>query len=491
MLEVVLTVRDERGRPIDAAELGVDELVEVIRARPPSPGPDGPTERDLDLAVFGPAMLSLEVVELLSRQVAALRVACVAAVADETPGGSATDRVLDEVSCALVVSRRSAQHTRATAELLRHQPEVWAALCRGELDLTRARILADALFEVPRTDPDGVPREDFESECSALLADGLAYAQEHTARRLELLLQRRLLALGCGERPRRRSRGLAERGVWVGHRGDGTADLVARLASEDAERVYSVIRSCALADRNGDPTHDLADTREPLDIWLAAAFVDLVLDPRAGDSRAGAGADTARRLRRREGGTADQRRHRHHGDDPGRLVGRAHRLPRCHQRVRCDPCRRGPTTGRRRCALATCPDLSHHGCRARRRDAVVPASGGPRPARSTARRHLPVPRLRRSSDGVRPRPPRSVSPRSDFLGEPPRAVPTPPRPQARGRVASRGHLGRRAALDQPPGRIRALPPGRQPRPRRLSPGSPRHADPTPIADHLVNVRPPA
>jgi hypothetical protein len=280
VLEVVLTLRDGRGRQIDAAELGVDELVEVIRARRPSPGPGPREELDLEVEAFGPAMLSLEAVELLSRQVAALRVACVAAVADETPGGSATDRVLDEVSCALVVSRRSAQHTRATAEMLRHQPEVWAALFRGDLDLTRARILADALFEVPRTDPDGVPRADFESECAALLADGVAYAQDHTARRLELFLQRRLLALGCGERPRRRKRGLAERGVWVDHRGDGTADLVARLASEDAERVYGVIRSCALADRNGDPTHEGDATREPLDLWLAAALVDLVLDPR-------------------------------------------------------------------------------------------------------------------------------------------------------------------------------------------------------------------
>jgi hypothetical protein len=281
VLEVVLTVRDERGRQIDAAELGVDELVEVIRARPPSRGPGPREERDLEVEVFGPAMLSLEAVELLSRQVAALRVACVAAVADETPGGSATDRVLDEVSCALVVSRRSAQHTRSTAETLRHQPEVWAALFRGDLDLTRARILADALLEVPRTDPDGVPREDFESECAALLEDGVTYARDHTARRLELFLQRRLLALGCGERPRRRSRGLAERGVWVSHRGDGTADLVARLASEDAERVYGAIRSCALADRNGDPTHEGAATREPLDLWLAAALVDLILDPHA------------------------------------------------------------------------------------------------------------------------------------------------------------------------------------------------------------------
>ena len=240
-------------------------------------------------------MLSLEVVEHLYRQVAALRAACVAAVADETPGGAGTDRVLDEVSCALVVSRRSSAHTRATAEALRHQPGVWAALYRGELDLTRARILADALFEIPSTDPDGVPRVVYAAECAALLAEGVAYGRQHTARRLELFLQRRLLALGCGDRPQRRSRGLAERGVWVGHRGDGTADLVARLASEDAERVYSVIRACALADRNGDPTNEGASIREPLDLWLAAALVDLVLHPGAGAcaSDPGSTADVA------------------------------------------------------------------------------------------------------------------------------------------------------------------------------------------------------
>ena len=76
-----------------------------------------------------------------------------------TPRADAgSDEVLDEVSCALVVSRRSAQHSRGVSETLRHQPEVWAALARGELDLTRARILASALFEVPIADPDGQPR---------------------------------------------------------------------------------------------------------------------------------------------------------------------------------------------------------------------------------------------------------------------------------------------------------------------------------------------
>ena len=83
------------------------------------------------MAVFGPAMLSLEAVERCPGRSRPCASACVAAVADETPGGAGSDQVLDEVSCALVVSRRSAAHTRATAEALRHQPEVWAALAAG------------------------------------------------------------------------------------------------------------------------------------------------------------------------------------------------------------------------------------------------------------------------------------------------------------------------------------------------------------------------
>ena len=177
MLEVVLTVRDGAAGRSTPRELGVDELVEVIRARPPSSGPDGPTERDLDLAVFGPAMLSLEVVEQLSRQVAALRAACVAAVADETPGGAGTDRVLDEVSCALVVSRRSAAaHPRHGRDAAPPAGGVGSPVPRGAgpdpgADPGRRPVRG------PATDPDGVPRVDYEAECAALLAEGLAYGQ--------------------------------------------------------------------------------------------------------------------------------------------------------------------------------------------------------------------------------------------------------------------------------------------------------------------------
>ncbi len=278
MLGFELVVRDARGVVIDPAGLGVDQVVAAVRQRPDLRGPVGAVGalNDED-AWFAPAMASLEAVEALSRQVAALRAACVAAVADETLPGAPSDAVLDELSCALVVSRRSAEYTRTQSEALRHQPHVWAALCRGALDPPRARILADALFEVPRADTDGIPLATYEADCAQLFEEGLAYAQDHTARRLELFLQRRLAVLGCTDQPRRRRRALGERGVWLTHRGDGTADLAARLASEDAERVYAAIRQCALADRNGDPSNDATQVREPFDLWMAGALVDLVL----------------------------------------------------------------------------------------------------------------------------------------------------------------------------------------------------------------------
>ena len=105
VLYVALAIRDQTGRTIDPAEVGIDRLVELIRAQPP--GPDGapPGDGTLGFTAAGPSLMSLDVVERLSRQVGALRAACVAAVADDTPGGSGSDEVLVEVSCSLVVSR--------------------------------------------------------------------------------------------------------------------------------------------------------------------------------------------------------------------------------------------------------------------------------------------------------------------------------------------------------------------------------------------------
>jgi hypothetical protein len=291
VLTVELVVRDERGESVDPALLGLEGLVELLRAHPPDDATAPDSELGRAVRVWGAARLTLEAVEQVVRQVAAVRAACVAAVGRDCPDGLSGERVLDELACSLVVSRRSAQHTRAVAGHLDAHPEAWAALARGEVDLTRARIVAEALGAIPGTDPDGVPRPSWAAEYAALQAEGLAYAQEHTARRLELFLRRRLLALGCTERPARRRRGLAERGVWISHDGEGTGEVTARLASEDAERVYATLRAVALADRSGDPTHDCESPREPLDAWLAAAFVDLVLWPAGGAPRHGNRAD--------------------------------------------------------------------------------------------------------------------------------------------------------------------------------------------------------
>jgi hypothetical protein len=282
VISVELIVRDGAGRRVDLGLLGVDRLIDLVRARPP----DEQAQRGLPRGGLDPveveggaARLALEAVELAAREVAALRMACIGAVADraQEQDGLGSDRVLDELMAELLISRRSAQFAHRQAESVRAWPEVWVALASGAIDPTRAAILAEALFAIPRTDGDGVPRPHHAEECAALTRAGLAYAQEHTARQLDRFLRRTLLALGCPDRARRRRRALAERGVWIAHDGEGTAELTARLSSEDAERVYAAIRGIALADRNGEPAGGCPDPTEPLGVWMAAALVDAVL----------------------------------------------------------------------------------------------------------------------------------------------------------------------------------------------------------------------
>jgi hypothetical protein len=282
MIILELVVRDGAGRVLDLEALDVAEVVELAGDAPPPERMANDPELGLDVRAWGAAHLSMEGVDRTLRQVHALRTACVAAVADaaDAASGGFGERALDELMTGLLVSRRSAQHTHGQAQVLRSQPEVWAALAAGSIDLTRAVILADALLAIPEWDDEGARRPTFEDERTTLLAVGLPYARERTARRLEQYLRRQLSGLGCEDRARRRRRALVQRGVWIAHDGDGTADITARLSSEDAERVYATIRSMALADRNGDPTQGephCPDPAAPMDTWMAAALVDAVL----------------------------------------------------------------------------------------------------------------------------------------------------------------------------------------------------------------------
>lgn len=201
---------------------------------------------------------------------------------------------------------------REQALMLTHQPQVWAALWGGKLDATKAGIVAGALHLVPRGDADGQERPGYRADCDRILAAGLAYAPQHTARQLDRHLKRLLTHVDPATVVTRRRRALAECGVWIDHRGDGTADLTARLGSKDAEQACAGIRAVALAAQRadaavvrgtgsrgaaGDPgspgvpcVGDSRDAdgplaaevaRRPVDLRMADALVDLILAPGA------------------------------------------------------------------------------------------------------------------------------------------------------------------------------------------------------------------
>jgi hypothetical protein len=250
--------------------------------------------------VFGASVDVLDAIEVVVGQATALRAAAVHAVAEDTPAGVVADQVVDVLMMALNRSRRSGLLLREQALMLTHQPQVWAALWAGQLDPTKAGILAGALYLIPRLDAEHQERAGYEADCERILAAGLAYAEQHTARQLDRHLKRLLTEIDPATVVTRRRRALAERGVWIQHRGDGTADLSARLDSTDAEQVYAAIRAVALAaqradSRTADPqcASDSADAgdadralaaeavRRPFDLWMADALVDLILAPGA------------------------------------------------------------------------------------------------------------------------------------------------------------------------------------------------------------------
>ncbi|MCU0262706.1 MAG: HNH endonuclease [Candidatus Nanopelagicales bacterium] len=298
VIDVCVAVRGDDGVLVDPAEVGLEALVGMIRAIPPGAPPG-------EHAVFGASVDVLEAVEAVVGQATALRAAAVHAVAEDTPAGVVADQVIDVLMMALGRSRRSGSMLREQSLLLTHQPEVWAALWTGQLDVAKAGILARALYLVPRADVDGQRRPEHEADCARILASGLAHAAEHTARQLDRYLRRLLAQIDPTSVATRRRRALAERGVWIAHQGDGTADLTARLDSADAERVYSAIRALGLstqradearADRDSGSRADHPEAADPcpggpgtsgppiaaarpFDLYLADALVDLIVAP--------------------------------------------------------------------------------------------------------------------------------------------------------------------------------------------------------------------
>ena len=429
----------------------------MIRAHPPGAPP-------AEYAVFGASVDVLETIEVVLGQVTALRAAAVHAVAEDTPAGVVADQVVDVLMMALNRSRRSGLYLREQALMLTHQPQVWAALWAGHLDVTKAGILARALYQVPRQDVHDRERPEYATDCQRLLAAGMAYATEHTAGQLDRHLKRLLAEIDPATIVTRRRRALAERGVWIDHRGDGTADLSARLDSTDAEQVYAAIRAVALATQRTDTAAAAGDSdacgdagrdvpaeaaRRPFDLRMADALIDLILTPGTG-TRTGTGIVTrtgtgiggepgavtddapdptvqgsgsapgsGTRYRTRSGRRAG--RHPDQRDHPDRQPRRAVRHPRDPVRVRGPARGPGPPPGRKRHPLAPHPHRPGHRRHPRRRHLVLPTPHRPGPPRAHPRRHLPIPRLHRPRPRMRPRPPDPIPRRA----QPARTTSTP------------------------------------------------------------------
>ncbi len=291
-----LLLADRDGCVIDPLAVGVEGLVELMRDRP-RVAPDGVVDTGA-LQADGPAQVLAAVDRLLAR-VHALRVAAVAAVGEALPVTELDGAVTAEIMAALRVSRRSADFTRGEAESLRDHPSVWAALCAGRLDVARARLLSQKIDEIPRSDDNGIPRDAYETDCARIQDAGLAYAAEHTAAQLRRFLDRLLAALDPGAVGRRRRAAISKRGLWMTDRRDGTADMHAILAAEDAAAVWSAVRAKAIADARcgraaaetssgsngtGDSSSSGSGGAGPLDAVpfdarMADALRDLILPP--------------------------------------------------------------------------------------------------------------------------------------------------------------------------------------------------------------------
>lgn len=169
----------------------------------------------------------LQRAEAALRLAQAVRAAAVQSVYDRVEAmGYLISGAIDTVAAVTTSSHRSASHLTEASLTVCERPRVWQALAIGEVDLTRARIVASGLAEVP--DPH---REDLELKA-------LAYAAEHTAYLTRRYVTRLLVdfnpQLAQDERERKRKKAWDDRHIGVFARNDGMADIYGCLPTGTA-----------------------------------------------------------------------------------------------------------------------------------------------------------------------------------------------------------------------------------------------------------------
>jgi Domain of unknown function (DUF222) len=165
--------------------------------------------------------------------------------------------VADEVAVELRASRAAAARRVALAADLERLPATAAALAAGQIDVGKARAVADAVRVL---DADRV---------AAVEAVGAARAAEVTVGQLQAWLARRVLAADPAGADRRHEAAVADRRVAVTPMPDGMAELWALLPADAAAGAYRAVDD--LARSTGAP-----DDPRSMDQRRADALADML-----------------------------------------------------------------------------------------------------------------------------------------------------------------------------------------------------------------------
>jgi hypothetical protein len=204
------------------------------------------------------AICALERV-IAAAQAAAVRACARFAELRPGPGPDGVDEfAADELGCELSVTRNSADARLDLAlALTRRLPGTLAALGRGDIDLHKARTLADVTSALT------------DEQAGAVEARVLPRAGQQTAPQLRQSARRAVLRIDPKGAKARHEQRRAERKVELWPAEDGMADLHATLPAPQATAIYHRLDTLA---RNAGP----GETRS-MDQRRADAMVDLLL----------------------------------------------------------------------------------------------------------------------------------------------------------------------------------------------------------------------
>lgn len=168
----------------------------------------------------------------------AQRAAVVRAVHDRVEGqGYAVSGATQTVAAITATSTKSASYLMDASLSVCERSQVWQALATGQIDLSRARVIADGFEQVP--DP---VRGDLE-------AQALAYARDHTTYQTKRYVTRLLVdldpAAAAEEKDRERAKAWDGRHIGVHPRDNGMADIYGSLPIGTASMLISALDEVA------------------------------------------------------------------------------------------------------------------------------------------------------------------------------------------------------------------------------------------------------